>query len=145
MPLRTPGSQIEGVAKWKLRRRYCLLSHREDPVGSLEHTFAYIVGPRLHSLVTSSCPLNNEFHIPNAPLGKLTTACLGSTILRGGGGLGKGIVHHRSNPRDRRSCIRAGHQRVSSPPASCIGGATLSQRLNSTTPLMLMQTGKLHV
>ncbi|KYM86399.1 hypothetical protein ALC53_04099 [Atta colombica] len=26
------GSQIEGVAKWKLRRCYCLLSHHEDPV-----------------------------------------------------------------------------------------------------------------
>ncbi|KYN39356.1 hypothetical protein ALC56_06282, partial [Trachymyrmex septentrionalis] len=69
------GSQIEGVAKWKLRRRYCLLSHREDPVGPLEHTFAYTVGPWLHSLVASSCPLNNEFHIPSS-LGKLTTACL---------------------------------------------------------------------
>lgn len=56
-PLRATAPQGEGVAKWKLRRRYCLLSHREDPaLGPQEHTFAYIVGPWSHSPVASSHP-----------------------------------------------------------------------------------------
>ncbi|KYQ48472.1 hypothetical protein ALC60_12528, partial [Trachymyrmex zeteki] len=56
-------------------QRLFAISPRRPSPGPLEHTFAYIVGPWLHSLVASSCPLNNEFHIPSS-LGKLTTACL---------------------------------------------------------------------
>ncbi|EFN64889.1 hypothetical protein EAG_03044 [Camponotus floridanus] len=47
-------AQIEGVAKWKLRRRLLFMLHPAARRPPPEHTFAYIVGPRSHSLVASS-------------------------------------------------------------------------------------------